>query len=304
MGEPDPTRKRGPGLPGFAGIFAATSRRPGERDRPHVASRLITVTTVVAVVAAGAIGYGMLSAYQGENNDKHTTEAGETAAAGDPAASTRPKPRVTTSVAAEERQHVTVGKAGSQGAADSGTREVLVGGGSATHTTSGGKSSSGSGTSTKTTAPSAPAAAPAETPKAKSQSGTTAEPVTTGRIVGFQSHRCIDILDGNSASGTPLQIWDCSNDSWQKWTFYSDGTVRSLGKCMQVAGGSTADGAVIQIATCNGGSAQRFTLNKRSDLVNVHADKCVDVKDKKTANGTRLQLWSCAGTANQKWGMG
>ncbi|NED79662.1 ricin-type beta-trefoil lectin domain protein, partial [Streptomyces sp. SID11233] len=52
--------------------------------------------------------------------------------------------------------------------------------------------------------------------------------VKSGRIVGFQSHRCIDIVDGNSASGTRLQLWDCSDEAWQKWTFYSDGSVRSV----------------------------------------------------------------------------
>jgi hypothetical protein len=123
-------------------------------------------------------------------------------------------------------------------------------------------------------------------------------------IVSYASGRCIDVTDGSSAPGTPLQIWDCSGAAWQEWAFESDGTMRTLGKCMTVAGGSSADGAAIELDPCNGGAAQRFNLNTSWDLVNIAADKCVDVKDKQTANGTRLQLWQCAGTSNQKWHQG
>jgi hypothetical protein len=101
--------------------------------------------------------------------------------------------------------------------------------------------------------------------------------------------------------GSPLQIWDCGGASWQKWSFKSDGTVRSMGMCMDLAWGSSDDGTTIQLARCHGGPAQHFDLNGAGDLVNTGADKCVDVKDKRTGNGTGLQLWQCAGTSNQKW---
>ena len=123
-------------------------------------------------------------------------------------------------------------------------------------------------------------------------------------LVGWGSGRCIDVTDaqsGSAASGTRLQIWGCAGSSNQRWSFQSDGTVRSLGKCMTVAGNSTASGAAIQLATCNGGPGQQFYLAGAGDLVNRAADRCVDVLDKGTADGTKLQLWTCAGTSNQKW---
>jgi hypothetical protein len=126
----------------------------------------------------------------------------------------------------------------------------------------------------------------------------------SGRIVSFASSRCIDVTNDDHTPGTRLQIWDCSNASWQNWTFYSDGTIRSVGLCMAVAGGSTGDGAAIVVATCDGSPAEHFTLNGAHDLVNLQADKCVDVTNKLTRDGTPLQLWSCAGSPNQKWGMG
>ncbi|MGP4045986.1 ricin-type beta-trefoil lectin domain protein [Streptomyces sp. 2A115] len=301
MGDPESTKVRGPGLPGFAGSFAASSRRPGERDRAHVVSRLVVVMAVVALVAAGAIGIGMMSTMGGGSDDEHAsrqaaasvrdTSKGNEAQAD----SVRPKTHESGKPGHESKSVPSGGGAGRLPAGGA----AIPSGGSDNPPSSGksgsdaGESASGSGQSG-----SAPTAAPQ--PKAKSQ----AQPGVTGRIVSFASSRCIDVLDGRSDSGAPLQIWDCSDDSWQKWTFYTDGTVRSQGKCMQTAGGSTANGAAVQLATCTGGAAQRFDLNERDDLVNTHADKCVDVQDKKTANGTRLQLYTCAGTPNQKWGLG
>src|SRR3569833_2041098 len=115
------------------------------------------------------------------------------------------------------------------------------------------------------------------------------------------SGRCISVSAHTAKDGSPLQIYDCQGARWQKWTFGSDGSVRSMGMCMDVAWGSSDDGTTIQLARCHGGAAQTFDLNSAGDLVNTGADKCVDGKDKKTANGTRLQLWQCAGTSNQKW---
>ena len=144
-----------------------------------------------------------------------------------------------------------------------------------------------------TTPPTSPRP-PASTPKPK--------PVgAAGPIIGYGSGSCIDVTDGAYQSNPPLQIWSCNGGPNQRWTFHSDGTVRSFDRCMTVAGGSTANGAKILLSPCSGSASQRFTLNKAHDLVNVRADKCVDAVDLQTGDGTRLQLWECAGTANQKW---
>ncbi|WP_307064663.1 ricin-type beta-trefoil lectin domain protein [Streptomyces sp. B3I8] len=123
------------------------------------------------------------------------------------------------------------------------------------------------------------------------------------RIVGNPSNRCIDVTDRiySAPDRTPLQLFDCGNNGNQQWTFYSDGTIRSLGKCMGLVGGSTANGTAVDVYTCNGSAGQRWRFEQAGDLVNVLADKCVDAKDHGTANGTRLQLYTCAGTDNQKW---
>jgi hypothetical protein len=167
-----------------------------------------------------------------------------------------------------------------------------------------------------------PAAAPdgqgapaggADTPSTGAVSTTTRSPTNTATanaattanpgniLVSQATGRCIDITGGAAKDGSPLEIRDCDGAASQRWTFGSDGTLRSLGLCMDVAWGSTSDGAVIQVARCNGGPAQQWVLSSAGDLVNPQANKCVDVKDKLTSNGTRLQLWTCVGTPNQKW---
>jgi hypothetical protein len=151
----------------------------------------------------------------------------------------------------------------------------------------------------------------------RTQSGTTAsgtgagadKPTTSNEpvgqlLIGFASNRCIDVTDNTGADGTPLQIWDCGGAANQRWQFYGDGTIRSMGKCMDVAWGSRENGAVVQLADCTGNPAQQFRLNSAHDLVNPQSDKCVDVKDQATGNGARLQLWSCSGAGDQKWKTG
>ncbi|MGW0856635.1 ricin-type beta-trefoil lectin domain protein [Streptomyces sp. NPDC002690] len=159
-----------------------------------------------------------------------------------------------------------------------------------TNTSSGSSSSSGSGTSGSTS---------------NNTTQSTQSSAFTGgvQIYGYASNRCIGVANSpNAPTGSKLVIWDCYNESYQRWKFV-DGTVRSEGKCMNVAGGATNNGAGINWTTCNGSKAQQFRLNSSHDLTNPQSgNKCVDVRDESTANGATLQLWTCGGTPNQKWG--
>ncbi|MGW0436559.1 ricin-type beta-trefoil lectin domain protein [Micromonospora sp. NPDC003197] len=144
--------------------------------------------------------------------------------------------------------------------------------------------------------------APAQTPAKPASTRPQPKPVgSAGPIIGHGSGRCVDVTDGAYRSNPQLQIWDCNGGPNQRWTVYSDGTIRAFDRCMTVAGGSTANGAWILLSVCDGSASQQFTLNKAHDLVNKRADRCVDARYLGTSNGTRLQLWDCAGTDNQKW---
>ncbi|MEW1773095.1 ricin-type beta-trefoil lectin domain protein [Streptomyces sp. NPDC086777] len=160
---------------------------------------------------------------------------------------------------------------------------------------SGTKAAQAAGTNGGGKATSKPSSEPAATHAASSAT------VPGDAIVGYASSKCVEVSAHAGADGSPLRLWGCDGDAWQKWVFKSDGSVRSMGLCLDIANASQDNGAAVQLATCNGGWAQKFNLNSSHDLVNSVIGKCVDAKDAGTANGTRLQLWDCSGTSNQKW---
>ncbi|MFF3606786.1 ricin-type beta-trefoil lectin domain protein [Streptomyces sp. NPDC002463] len=188
------------------------------------------------------------------------------------------------------------GSGGASGGTTSGSggtsSHTATGSGSTSTSTSSGSGSTSGGTSSGSGT------------KSNNTSQTTSGESWSGgvQIYGHASGRCIGIANSPGAPvGSKLVIWDCYNESYQRWKFV-DGTVQSEGKCMNVSGGATNNGAVINWTTCNGSGAQQFRLNSSHDLTNPQSgNRCVDVVDQRTDNGARLQLWQCAGSPNQKW---
>ncbi|MEU6404961.1 lectin [Streptomyces sp. NPDC046985] len=121
-----------------------------------------------------------------------------------------------------------------------------------------------------------------------------------GQISGLAG-KCVDVAGANSASGTPVQLYDCNGTNAQRWSNPGDGTLRALGKCLDVVDRSTADGAAVQLWDCTGGPNQQWVVTGAHDIVNPAANKCLDVRDNNSANATRLQIWTCTGGGNQKW---
>ncbi|MFG3341148.1 polysaccharide deacetylase family protein [Glycomyces sp. NPDC048151] len=74
------------------------------------------------------------------------------------------------------------------------------------------------------------------------------------RVLG----KCLETPAGSN--GTQVQINACNGSAGQKWTFGSDGTVRSVGyanMCLDVY--SSSDGAPVQLYSCWGGDNQKWT---------------------------------------------
>ncbi|MDA1358365.1 polysaccharide deacetylase family protein [Glycomyces luteolus] len=74
------------------------------------------------------------------------------------------------------------------------------------------------------------------------------------RVLG----KCLEAPSGSN--GTQVQINACGNTAAQKWTFGSDGTIRSVGYanvCLDVY--SSSDGAPVQLYSCWSGDNQRWT---------------------------------------------
>jgi hypothetical protein len=113
--------------------------------------------------------------------------------------------------------------------------------------------------------------------------------------------KCMEVAGGFTASGTPVQLYDCNGTASQVWKLYPSGEIRGLAnKCLDVRGGQTANRTPLQLFDCNGSASQHFQLNRRGELRGL-GDKCVEVKGGFTDNKTPIQLYDCNGTASQIW---
>jgi len=122
----------------------------------------------------------------------------------------------------------------------------------------------------------------------------------TGELVLANGGKCLDDTASATANGTRIQIWNCLDDTAQKWTVVQDQTIRVFSKCLDENG--TGNGAEVVLETCAGGNtAQRWRAGTDGQLINIASGRCLDDPGKKTANGTKLDIWSCNGGSNQHW---
>ena len=153
------------------------------------------------------------------------------------------------------------------------------------------------------------AASPTSAPPTSPTTSPTASPTTspsptptggggTGRILGSQSGRCVDVPNSSHNNGTRVQLWDCNGQSNQTWTYTSSKQLLVYGNMCLDAGGS-GNGAGIQIYSCWGGANQQWNLNSNGTITGVQSGRCLDVWS--TNNGQQIQLYDCSGQANQQF---
>ncbi|KAJ7494318.1 ricin B lectin domain-containing protein [Mycena galericulata] len=77
--------------------------------------------------------------------------------------------------------------------------------------------------------------------------------------------KCIDVVNGVNADGTPLQIWTCvPGNTNQQWVSVTDFTFQWNGtdKCIDLTGGAIADGTGLQIWTCGAGNTNQVWVGE------------------------------------------
>ncbi len=138
-------------------------------------------------------------------------------------------------------------------------------------------------------------------------SGSTEEEVNSAIFSGpihpqASSSLCLDVVGQGTANGTAVQVWSCSGNANQQWTY--DGTsLRVYGdKCLDVTGGSTTNGTKLQIWDCVTGSTNQKWTEAGSTLEWTGEGKCLDLTNGVAANGTPIQSWACSsGDTYQEW---
>jgi alpha-glucosidase len=125
---------------------------------------------------------------------------------------------------------------------------------------------------------------------------------TNSQIVGRQSNRCVDIDDGSTTNGIQAQLWDCTGETNQSWTYNSNKELTVYGnKCLDAYGQGTSNGTSVVIWDCNGGANQQWNVNADETITGVQSGLCIDAEGASTANGTKIILWTCGTGDNQKW---
>ncbi|MFC8277837.1 non-reducing end alpha-L-arabinofuranosidase family hydrolase [Streptomyces sp. NPDC057271] len=124
----------------------------------------------------------------------------------------------------------------------------------------------------------------------------------TGEIKGVASGRCLDIPGSATANGTRAQLWDCSGQTDQRWTYTAAKQLKAHGnKCLDAKGKGTTNGTPVVTWDCNGGANQQWNINTDGSITGVQSGLCLDAVGAATANGTTIQLYACASVGNQKW---
>ncbi|KAF7358746.1 hypothetical protein MSAN_01213600 [Mycena sanguinolenta] len=92
--------------------------------------------------------------------------------------------------------------------------------------------------------------------------GSTSQAWTyTNENLQIFGNKCLDVTNGNTASGTPMQIWTCTaGDTNQEWTLAGN-TIQWSGtsNCLDLTNGATTDGNIMQIWSCTNGPNQAWT---------------------------------------------
>jgi glucose/arabinose dehydrogenase len=121
-------------------------------------------------------------------------------------------------------------------------------------------------------------------------------------VVNVASGRCLDVVGNSNANRTRVNIYDCTGQANQAWTYTPEREFRVFdAMCLDVAGQDTTAPAVAQIYTCNGGANQKWTINPDGSITGVQSGLCLDVTGEATGNSTPVQLYTCTGRGNQKW---
>ncbi|MFI1649841.1 polymorphic toxin-type HINT domain-containing protein [Streptomyces avidinii] len=115
------------------------------------------------------------------------------------------------------------------------------------------------------------------------------------------SGKCLDVQDGSTADGTPVQLLSCNETKPQQWRITGD-TVQALGKCL-----TSENGKAVLKACKQGEPSQKFTYRETDKALITGTNQCLTVPNDNDAEGNDLHTFTCASpaaTPAQQWSFG
>ena len=144
--------------------------------------------------------------------------------------------------------------------------------------------------------------------------GPSAGGSSVSALLNAGSGRCLDDPNSNSTpNAVQMQIWSCTGNGNQNWTFDSSTTRITngvSGLCLKVKGNGTATGTPAVLDTCTSGwGSEKFKLVASTftgepsgyEIVNYNNGLCLDVSGGETANGTLVAWNTCDHAGAQDW---
>ena len=120
-----------------------------------------------------------------------------------------------------------------------------------------------------------------------------------GAQVSSGAGGCLDVLDGMTADGTPIVVFQCHGTPNQRWFIGRGEIEENFGSCLDVQGSAGVDGAPIVLVTCNGSPSQQWRVID-GQIVGL-GNKCLDSKDGGAADLTPVILSQCRPIPSQRW---
>jgi hypothetical protein len=121
------------------------------------------------------------------------------------------------------------------------------------------------------------------------------------QVIGAPSGLCMEALGATQRTDRPVRLEPCvTNHPGQRWTFATDGTIRTGGRCLATTKDATKNGTTMVVSVCRPGAAsQKLHLSGAADLVNAGTGACVRTNGR-TAD-TPLHIAPCGTAPTQKW---
>ena len=150
-------------------------------------------------------------------------------------------------------------------------------------------------------------------PVAGTSPGNIAEGIYT--IVGWASHRCLEVPNGSCISGVGLQTFDCDRadaSNNQKFNVVSDGsgnyTISPVHSdlCLEVPEKISDRTPILQNVCVPGKISQKWSMTQTGDnleIRDVQNNRCLDVWNRLKVNSTPVTPQRCNNGTNQRWNL-
>jgi len=150
-------------------------------------------------------------------------------------------------------------------------------------------------------------------PVAGTSPGNIAEGIYT--IVGWASHRCLEVPNGSCISGVGLQTFDCDRadaSNNQKFNVVSDGsgnyTISPVHSdlCLEVPEEISDRTPILQNVCFPGKISQKWSMTQTGDnleIRDVQNNRCLDVWNRLKVNSTPVTPQRCNNGTNQRWNL-